>query len=130
MEANFMLRTQKQLCPFHGELNARRVWSFFKFWDEHFVPCIYLIVGGAFEGIKHRYKTRMDVYSLVMARGLECGDDTGTMRRAMEALVLSKYLGELDSLLEWAVPRVGFHIGEGVQTEGEGLKEVIIPFLR
>lgn len=40
MEANFMLGTHKQLCPFHGELNSRRVRSFFKVWDEHLTPCI------------------------------------------------------------------------------------------
>lgn len=70
--------------------------------------------GKYFEGIKHRYKTRMDVYSLVMVWGLECGDDMGTVRRIMDALVPSEYLGELDSLLEWVVTGAGFDIGEGV----------------
>lgn len=87
-------------------------------------------MGSAFEGIKHRYKTRIDVYSLVMAWGLESSDNTGMVKRVMEALIPADYLGELDSLLAWAVPGVGFDIGEGVKHEGKGIKEVIIPFLR
>ncbi|GLJ11229.1 hypothetical protein SUGI_0147830 [Cryptomeria japonica] len=65
----------------------------------------------------------MDVYSLVMAWGLESGDDTGMVRRILKALVPSDYLGELVSLLEWAILGVGFDIGEGVQHDE--LDEVI-----
>ncbi|GLJ22869.1 hypothetical protein SUGI_0431090 [Cryptomeria japonica] len=84
----------------------------------------------AFEGIKHRYKMRMDVYSLIMVWGLECGEDTGTMRWVMEALVPNEYLGEMESFLEWVVPREGFDIDEVVEHEGKGIKAVKIPFVR
>ncbi|GLJ39321.1 hypothetical protein SUGI_0802560 [Cryptomeria japonica] len=72
----------------------------------------------------------MDVYSLVMAWGLESGEDMEMVRSAMEALVPNDYLGELDSLLEWTIPNVGFYVGEGVNHEGDGIKKAIIPFLR
>ncbi|GLJ12589.1 hypothetical protein SUGI_0194150 [Cryptomeria japonica] len=48
----------------------------------------------------------------------------------MQALVPSEYLGEIDYLLEWAIPREGFDIGEGVEHDRKGIKAIIIPFVR
>ncbi|GLJ15357.1 hypothetical protein SUGI_0251870 [Cryptomeria japonica] len=56
----------------------------------------------------------MDVYSLIMAWGLDLGESE-EMVKVMESIVHRDYLNGMDSILEWEISGVGFHVREEIE---------------
>lgn len=75
--------------------------------------------------ISHPYRTNMEIYSLIVAWGLELKDTVDKVRRVLKELITKKNLDGLDSVLEWVFPRVGIVIFEGMVEPGNP-----IPFVR
>ncbi|XP_057861159.2 uncharacterized protein LOC131069670 [Cryptomeria japonica] len=66
------------------------------------------------------YKMKMDVFSLIMAWGLELEETTATVRRVMQTIGHDDFLVGMDSLLQWAELGVGFDAREGLETDANG----------
>lgn len=83
-----------------------------------------------FDDLKHRYRMNMDIYSLIMAWGLDLGESIELVKKVMKTLVYEDYLEDMNSLLEWATPGVGMDISEGIDNDEEEETEKCIPFVK
>lgn len=130
MEENFSLLTKRQLYPFFDEASERRLKGMFLYNDERLVQSVQLILGKGFEELKHGYCTNMDIYSLIMAWGLDLGEPVEMVKGVMEALVHKDFLEGMDSILEWAIPREGMDICEGIEYAKSDEVKKCIMFVR
>lgn len=87
----------------------------FLFNDEQLMKCVQFILGEVLGVVRHRYKTNMDVYSLILAWGLDLEKFVEPVRQVTEAIVPEDYHLGMESILEWVVPGVGFDVCEGIQ---------------
>lgn len=94
------------------------------------MKCVQLILGKDFGDLRRRYQTNMDVYSLIMAWGLDLGETVKTVTRVMEAIVHRDFLDGIYSILEWAIPREGLDVREGIDDGEHEEFEKCIPFVR
>lgn len=124
METSFTLKTEK-LVPFVGRLTDRQLQGLFLFKDERLVEAVKLIMGEAIAHIGHKYKTNMEIYSLIAAWGLELEDSVDKVKKILRALISEKYVLGMDSIFEWAIPGVGIDVCKGVEAPVN-----YIPFVR
>lgn len=115
MESNFTLHLRRQLNPFYGDASDQRLMGMFLFTDGRLVQSVKMILGKSFGNMRHRYKTNMDVYSLIIAWGLDLGELTRIVREVMEMMVHRYFLEGLESILEWVVPGEYFDYREGFE---------------
>lgn len=73
MEANFILKTTKFMLAFWGPVPAKRLQNMFIPKDPLFLRAVQLVLGEEVAVIGHRYRTRVDIYALIMAWGLKFG---------------------------------------------------------
>lgn len=72
----------------------------------------------------------LDIISMVIAWGLESGDNTDTIKWAVTSIFEDAMLEGLDSILEWAVPGVGFDYLEGFVEAKDADEFGIVSFVR
>lgn len=66
--------------------------------------------------IRHRFHTNMEIYSLIMAWGLDLGETVKIVRKVMEAIVHSDYLEGMESILGWFILGVVLDVHIGLVT--------------
>ncbi|GLJ40459.1 hypothetical protein SUGI_0833650 [Cryptomeria japonica] len=113
MEANFTLKTKKQLYPFLWPFSERRLNVMFLYQNERLVKCIQRLLCANFRVVEYRYQTNMDAYSLIVAWGLEFEHSLGPIKKVVEAIIPEDYSLGLDTVYEWAVSGKGFDLCEG-----------------
>lgn len=123
MEANFTLRIEKKLVSFMGTVSDKRMQGLFKYKEEKLWSAVCLMLGEDLSHIRFRYKTNMEVYSLIMAWACEFKPETEKIKLMLTKLIDEDYLINLDSILEWVVPQTGICIWEG------DVEEEILPFV-
>lgn len=107
---------------FRGPFPPKKLEKMFLTKDPLLLKAIQLVLGEGVAVIGHHYRCREDIYSLLMAWGLEMGHTVEEVRKVLQRIIPGEYLLNLESLLEWAVPGWGFNLAEGIPEENEELR--------
>lgn len=113
MEACFTFKIEKNLVPFVGKVSNRCIQGLFLHKDERLIEAVKLLMGEDIVHISHRYMTKMEIYSLIAAWGLEFEDTMAKVKNVLNDLIVEDYLGDMESIFEWAILRVGINISGG-----------------
>lgn len=130
MEANFIVTTKKQQKGFKGAVSKDRMTRLLRFKDIEAVNMKMEVVGPYFMENSSRWKVNLDIISMVIAWGLEIGDDIETVKWAATSLFDDDFIEGLDSILEWVVPGVGFDYSEGFEEAKDTDVFGIVSFVR
>lgn len=83
-----------------------------------------LMLGEEVSHIHFRYRTNIEVYSLILAWACEFESEVEKIKLTLKKLIDREYLINLGSILDWVVPRIGIHIRDGDDNED------LLPFVR
>lgn len=113
MEANFTVTTKKQQKGFKGAMSRDIMSGLLRFKEEEMINMVLKVVGPFFMENVPRWKVNLDIISMVIAYGLEIGENIDTVKWAKTSIFDEAMLEVLNSILEWTVPGVGFDYSEG-----------------
>lgn len=83
-----------------------------------------------FLAAKHKFRSNMDIVTMVVAWGLELGDTTNNVQWVVRSIVEDEWLLGLNSVLEWAIPGAGFDVNEGFEDPVLAELHGLVPFMR
>lgn len=73
-----------------------------------------MIIGKDFGALRHMLRLNLDMYSLIVAWGLDIGEPVELVCKVMLKIVHKDFLVDMDSIFKWVIPRVGLDIFEGI----------------
>lgn len=65
-----------------------------------------------------------------MAWGLDLESSMEPIKKVMEVIIPKEFLLGMDSIFEWAVPGVGFHVCEGIENFHQEVPIKCLSFIR
>lgn len=114
MEANFMLKTKKQLSPLPRLFTKTSLNGMFLHKDKMLTKCIQRLMEESLGIVENHFTTNMDACSLIVSWVLELEHSLESVKRVASAIIPEDYSLNLASILKWAVPRRGFYLCEGI----------------
>lgn len=129
-EATFTLYTSHQQLAFVGKVSKKRLKCIFKHDKEELIQIIMMLLGDYFLKTMHKYKTNVDVVTMVLAWGLELGERKDVLVEVLRLCVEDDWLGGLMELLQMTMSGVGFNVGEGLDINGIQELRELVPYMR
>lgn len=120
----------RKLDPFMGKASVQRIRGLFLYKEEKVVQVVQIMLGNGFKKLTHRFRTNMDIYSLVMAWGLDLGEPVNEVRRVMKTLVHKYFLVDIERILQRAIPGVGLVKIDGMDGGGPKLVDLNHLFIK
>ena len=87
MEVTLTLLSCRQQATIFGPVLFQKLKWLFNFRDREFVDVVMEFIGGDFVYVKHRYKSNMDVISMLLAWVLKLAESVEVIKWVMQLIV-------------------------------------------